>query len=194
MLALVFKLQRLALGRVRGAIMISQDMAFAPIDDIGAITYPSLAGLSCPHCGADHFVPVRLSHRKLRMDMVMEDDSVQPVAFKPIEVQCLVCGRRFDAQPHDASAEERLAVPHTLTITREKNRLGGTVYVMLNGFAQCLPIENGETLQREINTKDVYIFVAGNTKRFDRQNAFHLSLTDLSPDPEVSFKFHPQFL
>lgn len=174
--------------------MISQDLAFAPMTDIGAITYPSLAGLSCPHCGGDQFIPMRLAHKKVRMDMVMEDDTVQRVVFHPIEVQCLVCGRRFDAMPHDAGPEERLTVPHTLTITREKNRLGGTVYVMLNGFAQCLPIENGETVQLEIATKDVYIFVGGSTKRFDRQNAFHLSLTDLAEDPTISFKFHPQFI
>lgn len=175
--------------------MISQETAFAPMTDIGAITYPSLAGMACPHCGSSQFVPVRLAHKKLRMDMVMEDDSVQPVVFRPVALQCLECGWRYAGEPHEAAASERLTVPHTLTITREKNRLGGTVYVMLNGFAQCLPIENGETVQLELNTKDVYIFVVGgNTKRFDRQNVFHLSLTDLSPDPAVTFKFHPQFL
>ena len=174
--------------------MIEQEALGTVAQEVATIAYPSLAGLKCPHCESTQFVPVKLAHKKLRMKMVMADSSVQPVLYRPAELQCLECGRRFEAIPHEAAAAERLAAPHTLTITREKNRLASTVYVMINGYAACCPIENGETIQLELNVKDTYIFIASGLKKFDRQNVFHLQLTDTAPDPEISFKFHPQFL
>ncbi len=132
--------------------------------------YPSLYRLRCPHCGSDQFkilgkkgaagkaVAVAGAAGAIG-NLAANFTGNESGAFEPVNYRCGQCGKKFEAAPLAAEADEILADPCTVVFRRLSSLAGmAAQWVWLNGVKMGAA-GNGKTLEFEIRTKYNILFV-----------------------------------
>ena len=93
-------------------------------------------------------------------NIVSSSRSKDNFEIKPVKYQCLDCKNKYEALPNEASSDDILKKPCTITFERLSSFIGVAVrqQVFLNGIKMGT-IKNGSKLTFETNTRTNTIFV-----------------------------------
>ena len=130
---------------------------------------PTLVGIKCPNCGVKTIellvlaqqLPVSVNNYFGAVgNIVSSSRSKDNFEIKPVKYQCLDCKNKYEALPNEASSDDILKKPCTITFERLSSFIGGAVrqQVFLNGIKMGT-IKNGSKLTFETNTRTNTIFV-----------------------------------
>ena len=126
-------------------------------------------GIKCPNCGVKTIellvlaqqLPVSVNNYFGAVgNIVSSSRSKDNFEIKPVKYQCLDCKNKYEALPNEASSDDILKKPCTITFERLSSFIGGAVrqQVFLNGIKMGT-IKNGSKLTFETNTRTNTIFV-----------------------------------
>lgn len=134
------------------------------------INNPTLVGIVCPECGSDNYQiqgtgSVGASIGKQLLfggvgNMVASSRSKDDFELKNVKCRCKDCKKKFEVLPNDASKDELLEKPCTITLKRLSGIWGAAVrqQVYLNGV-KVGTVKNGSEITFQTNTKTNAIFV-----------------------------------
>ena len=131
---------------------------------------PTLVGIKCPNCGSENYriegtgsagasVGKQLLFGAVG-NIVSSSRSKDDFELKPVKYRCLDCKNKYETIPNEASDDEILKKPCTITFERLSSFIGGAVrqQVFLNGIKMGT-IKNGSKITFETNTRTNVIFV-----------------------------------